>query len=134
MNNYLGANYWYLAIDEIRNVQEGMPQLKEFADRLENTVRQSVSGFDAKMKDYERFTRQPEAATMAYQLKQPEVLLPFSTAVSSFRLIEQFPKLQRLNEEFYNAVVRSYEALRKVDGNEKLTETELNHRYFRVSQ
>lgn len=139
VNNYLAADYWYLALDEVREVQENanLPELHDFANDLERVILRSIHGQDkenkGKIEAYEKFTQRPEKNSMAAGLKRPEVLLPFSTAVSSFKLSKQFPELTRLNGEFYQAALESYNMMRAEKGSQGLSETELNHKYFRVS-
>jgi hypothetical protein len=48
------------------------------------------------------------AAGNTFSLRPPQLSLPFSTAVGSWRLFEQFPELRDLSGAFYDEIVSSY--------------------------
>eukprot|EP00511_Aplanochytrium_stocchinoi_P006010 CAMPEP_0204826914 /NCGR_PEP_ID=MMETSP1346-20131115/4512_1 /ASSEMBLY_ACC=CAM_ASM_000771 /TAXON_ID=215587 /ORGANISM="Aplanochytrium stocchinoi, Strain GSBS06" /LENGTH=476 /DNA_ID=CAMNT_0051955149 /DNA_START=148 /DNA_END=1578 /DNA_ORIENTATION=- len=139
VSNYLASNYVSLALDEISIVkssssyQYGNQATAKVIDQVEKEIK--VSHPDL-YKQYQERSKMIDVvrSEMAKTLKPPKILLPFSTAVASFNLIEQYDKLHKLNNEFYAAAMVLY---KKVESQWKekqptITDRELNHKYFQA--
>eukprot|EP00510_Aplanochytrium_minuta_P006293 CAMPEP_0184007126 /NCGR_PEP_ID=MMETSP0954-20121128/1132_1 /TAXON_ID=627963 /ORGANISM="Aplanochytrium sp, Strain PBS07" /LENGTH=306 /DNA_ID=CAMNT_0026285865 /DNA_START=467 /DNA_END=1384 /DNA_ORIENTATION=- len=135
VNNYISSNYIELALDELSIVRQSWSRDSDMSivDELESEIKIKHPEI------YRRFTKNVAArlstsSSMAQALKEPKILLPFSTAVAKFELASQYPRLHDLNTDFYRATMKFYNEVKQklVASQPDITDKELNHKFFQA--